>query len=262
MLYYIIHAQVKENFCGRFASRMKQILALFDAVSASNRLLLAKTVQQWRKRSTFPPSVLPLFEDLREALEGPPPGAVKAAADALAGAPKPPASASASHSSSSAGGGGTGGAAKAKEAAAAASKASSRGAGGKLRGGKRGAIRFCAFREGSCPFGDKCRYSHIEQGAHGEYMLSRGASTKQPTAKAADSRTGLRFSKVEARDLPSSEDAASVGLTVSQHAFPVARAELEAEQVPFKRHRLEHGFAVQDSVAFSWISEQSMQSLL
>jgi hypothetical protein len=221
----------REKYVQRFAkdSRIVKILDFVaKGISESNRLALAKVVHQWRKRNIFPSKILPQFEDLKDLVEGS--SKPVANKDSTGGAP------------AGAAADGKVQAVKAKAPVKVSMKAR----------------RFCAFREGSCPFGDKCRFSHIEQGAHGRYMITRGGAKKEPTS-VDDARDAMTYGPIEVNHLPSSKDVINVGMIISDTSFPFSERVDEKES--FERHPLPDSFAVQEHVKLSWIKEKSIASL-
>jgi len=226
----------KENFCARFASRMKQIFAVLEGVSEGNRLIVAKLVYQWRKRAVFPSDCMPRYDDLKEVIEG---GSI-----ATAKVDGPPASAE-----------------QADVVIKAPDKDPKPKAAAKKGAIAKKAIKFCAFREGSCPFGDKCRFSHVEPGAQGQYMITRGATTAKP-AIAEDARDFFEYGRIDKQNLPTTKDVTAVGMMVNESAFPMKRKAEKAEGVYFKRHELTTNcYATQDFVKFSWMNSESFEAL-
>ncbi len=233
----------KENFSARFATRMKSIFSHLEGISEANRLIVAKIVYQWRKRQVFPLDCLPKFEDLREQIEG-------------------------------------GGSSKAKDSADAqdvvvdgvktslkASTASGKGKIAVKKGTKRMIIRFCPFPppntpKTGCPFGEKCRFSHVDPEAEGQYMITRGATKKQPSTQVIDARDALDFERIEAIDLPSTKDVTNVGMMISTAAFLPKKIAEKEEHMYFKRHKLSHAYSTQEDVTFSWVNDESLGNLL
>jgi hypothetical protein len=225
--------KAKENFCARYASRFKQIFASLEKLNETNRLIVAKIVYQWRKRSVFPPSTtMPKYDDLKDVIEG-------------TTKPVPPTKDNSSSQSTS---GDKNAATKSKVVV-------------KKTFNKERTIKFCAFREGSCPFGDKCRFRHVEHGVHDQYMVTRGNSKKIP-AHASDSREDMEYARIETGDMPSTKDITNVGMIVADTAFPMKRKTETKEDINFKRNKLAHAYAVQDQVTFSWMKESSLASIL
>jgi hypothetical protein len=236
----------KENFSARFATRMKSIFSHLEGISETNRLIVAKIVYQWRKRQVFPLDCLPKFEDLREQIEG---GGTKAkvqdsgdAQDAVV----------------------DGGAKSSQKGAAATS---GKGKVAVKKGTKRMVIRFCPFPPPStpktgCPFGEKCRFTHVDPEAEGQYMITRGATKRQPPAQVVDARDTLDFERIEAVDLPSTKDVTNVGMMVSTSAFLPKKIVEKEQHMYFKRHKLSHAYSTQEDVTFSWINSESLGNLL
>jgi hypothetical protein len=235
----------KESFCTRFASRMKQIFMHFEGISENNRLVVAKIVYQWRKRAVFASDCLPRYDDLKDVIESG--SSTSSKSDFVSNAEAPITEPSPTEDGTKTD--------KQSEKLSTKSKVVTK------KNVPKKAIRFCAFREGSCPFGDKCRFSHVEPGAQGQYMITRGGIKKQPL-QTEDAREYFDYGRIESADLPSAKEITSVGMTVLDTAFPVKRKEQKEESVYFKRHKLAHSFATQDYVEFSWINSKSLESLL
>lgn len=229
----------KDNFCARFASRMKQIFAMLEGVSESNRLIVAKLVYQWRKRAVFPSDCMPRYDDLKEVIEG---GSIATAKvdGQLAGA----------------------GAERGDIVIKAPEKPAPRAKATTKKGIAKKAIKFCAFREGSCPFGDKCRFSHVEPGVQGQYMITRGATAAKPVI-AEDARDFFEYGPIDRQNLPSTKDVSAVGMVVNESAFPMKRKAEKAEGKYFKRHELTTNcYATQEFVKFSWMNSESFDTLI
>ena len=130
----------KEQMQSRFAGRMKQICALLDGCDGAVRTKFIQLIARWKRAEMMPSSALPEIDDDEPAL-------LMASDDASVGVVI-------ADSSS-----------KAKDKKKDEKKSSK----GKV-------IKYCSFREGSCPFGEKCRFSHAAQGAN--YAIDKRSTRK------------------------------------------------------------------------------------
>lgn len=144
--------KVKEQLQTRFSGRMKQICGLLENVEGEEYLTFVQIVSKWRESGTFSDSVLPSIQrsDNDNTSKAQSIGSV---------------------ASSSSG--------KEKELKREGTKIKQKKSATTTK-----IIKYCSFREGSCPFGEKCRFSHAAQGTN--YDISKRPITRLEDAPESD----------------------------------------------------------------------------
>lgn len=149
--------KLKEQMITRFGGRMRQICALLEEIEGEEHNIYAQIVSSWKKQSTFSDSVLP---DINSA-------------ESVSSSQGPDSSSSSDGSRDK----------ERKKESVKQKQNKSSSSSAKI-------IKYCSFREGSCPFGEKCRFSHAAQGAN--YVIA-----KRPISRLEDSPQLVDFSKTK-----------------------------------------------------------------
>ena len=210
----------RDQFQSRFSGRMKQICALFDGCEGSVRSDFVRLINSWKEDDIIPASSLP-YIDREEANEA--------------------------HDSG-----------MSSKNIGEVSRNDSRKEDTKKKTGKGKIIKYCSFREGSCPFGEKCRFSHAAQGA--DYTI-----VKRRTKRLADLTTGqqeksLKYAKLDilratgARDILRSESKISPSLKSSDGNQDIS------SHIEFKRQKIE-AYTTRSDIQISSISLDDLKKI-
>ena len=270
----------KDVFGPRFASRMKQICACLHDMPRADKLAFSSIVDEWRRRGTFSATSLPSEGDFPPApagSDGPAVGAGSSTAAFLLqsseGDPFVPASSysyssslssslSASLSSSSAI---ATVATTTLAAAAAADEATTKAAAVRKPGqDKRKTVKLCPFREGSCPYAEKCRFAH-DQHATWQESIGCKADKKRPLGVSASTASGgktLIFGQNDALEKPKGRDVANPAFQLKEYpATHVEAQQQDLQKLKFARTKLDCTASI-GSVAFSKVPSYLFQHLV
>eukprot|EP01035_Chromulina_nebulosa_P020135 gene20135-26142_t len=141
--YRTIHGKEKDVFSNRFLTRLNEIFSLLNGISETTYNSLLRVIEEWIKYDIFPQ------DKLRVVMKD-----VKANKSDTGQTIKPKKSS------------------KSQEIKSTHSEIKSDSTKPDVNVelnlnvadilGKRKAIKYCAFRDSNCPYGDKCRFSHVE----------------------------------------------------------------------------------------------------
>jgi hypothetical protein len=191
--------KARDQFQSRFAGRIKHICALFDGCEGSVRSDFVRVISSWKQDDIIPASSLPHIdrEEIDEANSG---------------------DSSSSKSDS--------------EVTKKDSKKED-----KKKAGKGKVIKYCSFREGSCPFGEKCRFSHAAQGA--DYTI-----VKRKTKRLADISTGtqdktLKYANLDVNKATRTREILRSDSKIPPSLISVAGDQDSSAHIEFKRQKIE-----------------------
>jgi hypothetical protein len=85
-------------------------------------------------------------------------------------------------------------------------------------------IKICPFRDGNCPFGDKCRFAHDQNSTWQENVSRR---TKKPF-QASSAQEGRVFGSKEKRLLPTTKELLALGFALASYPTSVKTDSVDA----------------------------------
>lgn len=206
----------KDQFQSRFAGRMKQISALLDGCEGSVRTNFVRLISAWRQQDIIPASSLPHIDPTIE----------KNVLD---------------NNRSS----------KDNNEADQPQKENKQ---KKTGNGK--IIKYCSFREGSCPFGEKCRFSHAAQGA--DYMIVRRTTKRLADQQHAGSlEKKLKYAKVDVKKVSTNRDLLRLESKIPNSCIPVQGTKDSSARVEFRRTKID-AYTTRSDVQVSSISQEDL----
>jgi len=196
----------KENFCGRFSTRMQKICSSLQEIPATDKVAFGRILEDWKKRKLFSAET---FSDIDGS---------GAASSASSSSTSSTSSSSFSSSSSQSANSLESGLTVTDDTATVINQLPAH----KKKTEKR-KIKICPFRDGNCPFGDKCRFAHDQNSTWQENVSRR---TKKPFQ--ASAQEGRVFGSKEKRLLPTTKELLALGFALASYPTSVKTDSVDA----------------------------------
>jgi CID domain/CCCH-type zinc finger len=223
------HGKDKDVFCSRFATRMSQICACLNDLPPSDRITFGRILDDWRRKKMFPANILP---------EGD--GGVSSSTPSSSSSHAPQ-----STSSTSVGADDTSTVALQQAIPAQKRKAAER------------KIKICPFREGNCPFGEKCRFEHDQNAAWSDNVTRK---TKKPPFQGSTPEERV-FGSEEKRPLPSTKELVTPGFALASYPAELKQGNVDTPSVKrFARSKISCEAPLAGSTSLHVTSKDSWSS--